>query len=61
MADQQQVRATDEKAPETPEQQEAQAEDNEVADETSEQPPTEMRAAVLTGIGGRLQYVKVLK
>ena len=60
MADQQEVKATDEKAPEIPEQQEAPAEENEVADKTSEQPTKEMRAGVLTGIGG-LQYVKVLK
>jgi hypothetical protein len=60
MADQQEVRATDEMAPENPEQQEAPAEENEVADKTSEQPAKEMQAVVLTGIGG-LQYFKTLK
>jgi hypothetical protein len=59
MADQEEVKATDEKAPEKPEQQEP-AEENEVADKTSEQPQKEMRPVVFTGIGG-LQYVKGLK
>jgi outer membrane biosynthesis protein TonB len=58
MADQQEVKATDEKAPEKPKQQEAPVEKKEVADETSEQPPKEMRAVLFTGTGG-LQYVKV--
>jgi len=60
MSDQQEVKATEEKAPEKPEQQEASAEENEVADKTPEQPPKEMRAVVLTGFGG-LKSVKVLK
>jgi len=60
MSDQQEVKATEEKAPEKPEQQEAPAEENEVADKTPEQPPKEMRAVVLTGFGG-LKSVKVLK
>ena len=60
MSDQQEVKATEEKAPEKQEQQEAPAEENEVADKTPEQPPKEMRAVVLTGFGG-LKSVKVLK
>jgi hypothetical protein len=61
MSEQQEVKATEEKAPEKPEQQEAPAaEENEVADKTPEQPPKEMRAVVLTGFGG-LKSVKVLK
>jgi len=52
MADQQEVKATDEKEPEKPEQQEALAEENEVVGKTSEQPAKELRAVVLTGIGG---------
>jgi hypothetical protein len=60
MTDQQDVKATDEKAPEKPEQQEAPADENEVAGKTSEQPSKKMRAVVLTGIGV-LQYVKVMK
>jgi hypothetical protein len=60
MADQEEVKATDEKAPEKPEQQEAPAEESEVAAKNSEQPPKEMRAVVPTGIVGP-QYVKVLQ
>jgi hypothetical protein len=60
MSEQQEVRSTDEKAPEKPEQQEAPAEENEVADKTSDQPSKEMWVVVLTGTSG-LQYVKVLK
>jgi hypothetical protein len=60
MADQQDLKVTDEKASEKSEQQEAPVEENEFADKTSEQPAKEMRAVVFTGIGG-LQYVNVLK
>ena len=60
MADQQKFKVTNEKVPEKPEQHEASAEENEVADKTSEHPLKEMRAVVPRGIGG-LQYAKVLK
>jgi len=60
MADEHKFKVTDEKVPEKLQQQEASADENEVADKTSEHSLKEMRAVVPRGIGG-LQYVKVLK